>query len=147
LTQYDFEVGATSQSTQLNVPKCKFCCFKIFLIIFLVDSTFIPSSTNVENKNSSKSRKFFVAKMPPPGWHPSTNRTKSLLHSGKKDVSKKLPESVVKVSTQLTPFQRAKLLGERDHSVMEMLSNEQRAKLKMNNFVATDNSQNENVCF
>uniref|UniRef100_A0A1I8BHG1 G-patch domain-containing protein n=1 Tax=Meloidogyne hapla TaxID=6305 RepID=A0A1I8BHG1_MELHA len=130
LTQYDFEVGASTQSTQLNVPK--------------FDSTFIPSSTNFEGKNSAKSRKFFVADTPPPGWRPNTNRTKSLLISGRKEFSKKLPEAVMKVSNQLTPFQRAKLLGERDHSVMEMLSNEQRAKLKTNNFVVSDGSRSEN---
>uniref|UniRef100_A0A915MSQ9 G-patch domain-containing protein n=1 Tax=Meloidogyne javanica TaxID=6303 RepID=A0A915MSQ9_MELJA len=129
LTQYDFEVGST-QSTQLNVPK--------------FDSTFIPSSSSMQGKNSFKSQKFFVADTPPPGWRPSTNRTKSLLFSGRKEISKKLPEAVAKISNQLTPFQRAKLLGERDHSVMEMLSNEQRAKLKINNFAISDGSKNDN---
>jgi len=99
----------------------------------------------MEGKNSSKSQKFFVADTPPPGWRPSTNRTKSLLFSGRKEISKKLPEAVAKISNQLTPFQRAKLLGERDHSVMEMLSNEQRAKLKINNSVIPDGSKNDNV--
>ncbi|CAK5073786.1 unnamed protein product [Meloidogyne enterolobii] len=129
LTQYDFEVGST-QSTQLNVPK--------------FDSTFIPSSSTMQGKNSLKSQKFFVADTPPPGWRPSTNRTKSLLFSGRKEISKKLPEAIAKIGNQLTPFQRAKLLGERDHSVMEMLSNEQRAKLKINNFVISDGSKNDN---
>uniref|UniRef100_A0A914M243 G-patch domain-containing protein n=2 Tax=Meloidogyne incognita group TaxID=654580 RepID=A0A914M243_MELIC len=129
LTQYDFEVGST-QSTQLNVPK--------------FDSTFIPSSSSMQGKNSFKSQKFFVADTPPPGWRPSTNRTKSLLFSGRKEISKKLPEAVAKLGYQLTPVQRAKLLGGRDHSVMEMLSNEQRAKLKINNFAISDDSKNDN---
>jgi hypothetical protein len=65
--------------------------------------------------------------MPPPGWRPNPNRTKSLLE---RKAPPKLSENLAKAADRLTPFQRAKLLGEQDHSVMEMLSTAEREKLK-----------------
>lgn len=65
--------------------------------------------------------------MPPTGWRPNPTRVKALLE---RKQPHNLPESVLKISKQLTPFQRAKLLGERDHSVMELLSTVERDKCR-----------------
>uniref|UniRef100_A0A183CD86 G-patch domain-containing protein n=1 Tax=Globodera pallida TaxID=36090 RepID=A0A183CD86_GLOPA len=93
LSQYDFEVGASSSATQ--------------------------------NESTT-----LLCPPPPKGVPP----TKSFLSQSKcptrKKEPRKLPEIVAKACERLTPFQRAKILGENDHSVMEMLSSDDRERLK-----------------
>ena len=89
---------------------------------FLVDSTFVPAKMCAK-----ASRKYFTAPAVPTGWRPNPNRIKSLLE---RKTPHKMSDSLLKASERLTPFQRAKLLGERDHSVLEMLSSADREKLR-----------------
>lgn len=129
LTQYDFEVGASSSLAAQEVPKCMFLLINPFLDNLVipnssVDSTFVPASASGKGSHQN----FFLAPQPPPGWRPHHHRPKINAHQQKGQL--KLPENVAKISERLTPFQRAKLLGERDHSVMEMLSSADREKLR-----------------
>ncbi|KAL3092353.1 hypothetical protein niasHS_007562 [Heterodera schachtii] len=110
LSQYDFEVGASTSTAQHEVPK--------------FDSSFVPSST----KGTFAHQKFFPAPQLPHGWRPMSRRSQK--NEQRKKEPKQLPETVAKACERLTPFQRAKILGESDHSVMEILSSEDRQRLK-----------------
>uniref|UniRef100_A0A914GY45 G-patch domain-containing protein n=1 Tax=Globodera rostochiensis TaxID=31243 RepID=A0A914GY45_GLORO len=85
LSQYDFEVGASSSATQNEVPR--------------FDDSFVPAST----KGNSSHQKFFVAVQMPHGWRPLPRRSQKF--DQRKKEPRKLPEIVAKACDRLTPFQ------------------------------------------
>ncbi|KAI1731848.1 g-patch domain-containing protein [Ditylenchus destructor] len=101
LSQYDFEIGGKQPGT-METPR--------------FDSSFVPA------KKTSNSRKFFAAPRLPPHFRP--------VHKPQELKVKHLSQKVLNLGEKMSPFERARFLGDRDHSVLDLLSEKDRQFLQ-----------------
>lgn len=117
LSQYDYEIGAGTSTVQETAHCKKRPLFQDGNTSQdLVESTFVPAKKPVVQ------RKYFDAPRPPHGFRP--------FHTPIAMDVKHMPVKLLEASQKLTPFQRAVFLGDRSTSVLELLSDRDRERLK-----------------